>query len=144
MWPTCSWFYRIVPCIKKYQIRLNYIHKITVNLKLHKGCIGNCRCTLSYVRQFQSTYSYHLCLRSVLILSPNLSLRILCWMFRMGSWYTRTWVKQSVSLEWWLCTLHFANSTSASACVRIPHHTTPAKPQRNTNTHRTRAIQPMK
>ena len=25
-----------------------------------------------------------------------------------------------------------------------PHHTTPAKPQRNTNTHRTRAIQPMK
>jgi len=24
------------------------------------------------------------------------------------------------------------------------HHTTPAKPQRNTNTHRTRAIQPMK
>jgi len=26
----------------------------------------------------------------------------------------------------------------------VPHHTTPAKPQRNTNTHRTRAIQPMK
>ena len=25
-----------------------------------------------------------------------------------------------------------------------PHHTTTAKPQRNTNTHRTRAIQPMK
>jgi len=24
------------------------------------------------------------------------------------------------------------------------HHTTTAKPQRNTNTHRTRAIQPMK
>jgi len=24
------------------------------------------------------------------------------------------------------------------------HHTTPTKPQRNTNTHRTRAIQPMK
>jgi len=24
------------------------------------------------------------------------------------------------------------------------YHTTPAKPQRNTNTHRTRAIQPMK
>jgi len=24
------------------------------------------------------------------------------------------------------------------------HHTTPAKPQHNTNTHRTRAIQPMK
>ena len=25
-----------------------------------------------------------------------------------------------------------------------PHHPTPAEPQRNTNTHRTRAIQPMK
>ena len=33
---------------------------------------------------------------------------------------------------------------SASACIRIPHHTTPAKPQRNTNTHRTRTMQPMK
>jgi len=32
----------------------------------------------------------------------------------------------------------------AEACIRIPHHTTPAKPQGNTNTHRTRAIQPMK
>jgi len=31
----------------------------------------------------------------------------------------------------------------AEACIRIPHHTTPAKPQRNTNTHHTRAIQPM-
>jgi len=35
----------------------------------------------------------------------------------------------------------------AEALVLQPaygHHTTPAKPQRNTNTHRTRAIQPMK
>jgi len=28
--------------------------------------------------------------------------------------------------------------------VYVSHHTTPAKPQCNTNTHRTRAIQPMK
>jgi len=28
--------------------------------------------------------------------------------------------------------------------VASGYHTTPAKPQRNTNTHRTRAIQPMK
>ena len=27
---------------------------------------------------------------------------------------------------------------------KMPHHTTPASPYRNTNTHRTRAIQPMK
>jgi len=44
---------------------------------------------------------------------------------------------------------------SGSMCVGITlwfgwggvvygYHTTPAKPQRNTNTHRTRAIQPMK
>jgi hypothetical protein len=33
-------------------------------------------------------------------------------------------------------------STSASACKRIPHD--PAEPHRNTNTHRTRAIQHMK
>jgi len=29
-------------------------------------------------------------------------------------------------------------------CGASGYHTTPAKPQRNTNTHRTRAIQPMK
>ena len=37
---------------------------------------------------------------------------------------------------------HYCNSVSAF--IRIPHHTTPAKPQHNTNTHRTRTIQPMK
>ena len=30
------------------------------------------------------------------------------------------------------------------ACIRIPHHPTPVKPQGNTITHLTRAIQPMK
>jgi len=40
--------------------------------------------------------------------------------------------------------LHTRQSLSASACIRIPHHTTPAEPQRNTKTHCTRAIQPMK
>jgi len=39
---------------------------------------------------------------------------------------------------WW-CGIRM----QASACIRIPHHTTPAKPQLNTNTHRTRTIQPM-
>jgi len=39
-------------------------------------------------------------------------------------------------------TLWFGCSGVVSVC-RL-HHTTPAKPQRNTNTHRTRAIQPMK
>jgi len=40
-----------------------------------------------------------------------------------------------------------SGSMQAEALVLQPasgYHTTPAKPQRNTNTHRTRAIQPMK
>ena len=38
-----------------------------------------------------------------------------------------------------------AGWSSTSACFsRITHHTTPAKPQRNTKTHRTRTIQPIK
>ena len=41
--------------------------------------------------------------------------------------------------KWW-----HKSRTSASACIRIPHHTTPVKQQRNTNTHFTRATQPMK
>ena len=40
--------------------------------------------------------------------------------------------------------LWFGWSTSASAYIWIPPHTIPAKPQRNTNTHRTWVIQPMK
>jgi len=34
--------------------------------------------------------------------------------------------------------------SSASACIRIPHHPSYTTPHRNTITHRTRAIQPMK
>ena len=44
-------------------------------------------------------------------------------------------------------TLWFGWGGVVSLCRLQPasgHHTTPAKPQRNTNTHRTRAIQPMK
>jgi len=44
-------------------------------------------------------------------------------------------------------TLWFGWGGVVSACGLQPayeYHTTPAKPQRNTNTHRTRAIQPMK
>jgi len=40
-------------------------------------------------------------------------------------------------------TLWFGWGGVVSGC-RLKHHTTPAKPQRNTNTHRTRTIQPMK
>ena len=44
-------------------------------------------------------------------------------------------------------TLWFGCGGMVSVCRLQPaygYHTTPAKPQRNTNTHRTRAIQPMK
>jgi hypothetical protein len=34
----------------------------------------------------------------------------------------------------------YAGWGTASDCIRIPHHTTPAEPRRNTNTYRTRAI----
>jgi len=46
--------------------------------------------------------------------------------------------------------LYCSGSMQAEALLQIVlqpasgYHTTPAKPQRNTNTHRTRAIQPMK
>ena len=40
-------------------------------------------------------------------------------------------------------TLWFGCGGVVSVC-RLRHYTTTAKPQRNTNTHRTRAIQPMK
>ena len=42
----------------------------------------------------------------------------------------------------WVVWCPYAGFSSASACIRIPHH--PAEPHRNTNTHRTRAIQHMK
>ena len=63
---------------------------------------------------------------SIIFLSLNYSIYLLkdssAWNYlRCGSWWS-----------------------TASACIRIPHHTSPAKPQRNTNTHRTRTIQPMK
>ena len=44
-------------------------------------------------------------------------------------------------------TLWFGCGGVVTVCRLKPaygYHTTPAKPQRNTNTHRTRAIQPMK
>ena len=44
-------------------------------------------------------------------------------------------------------TLWFGYGGVVSGCGLQPaygYHTTPAKPQRNTNTHRTRATQPMK
>jgi len=48
-----------------------------------------------------------------------------------------------VGVALWWCDIRM----QAEALLLQPasgYHTTPAKPQRNTNTHRTRAIQPMK
>jgi len=54
------------------------------------------------------------------------SLRLICWVI---SWVVLLWFDVCC-----VCRLQPASG----------YHTTPAKPQRNTNTHRTRAIQPMK
>jgi len=68
------------------------------------------------------------------------SLRLICWVISwvVLIWFNVCWCYGVVRLGW--CGIRM----QASACIRIPHHTTPAKPQRNTNTHRTRTIQPMK
>ena len=68
------------------------------------------------------------------------SLRFICWVISwfVLLWFDVCWCYVVVWLGW--CGIRM----EAPARIRIPHHTTPAKPQRNTNTHRTRAIQPMK
>jgi len=62
-------------------------------------------------------------------------LRLICWVISwvLLLWYDVCWCYVVVWLGW--CGIRM----QVSAC-----HTTSAKPQRNTNTHRTRAIQPMK
>jgi len=71
------------------------------------------------------------------------SLRLICWVIScvLLIWFDVCWCYVVVWL-WW-----FGIRMQAQALVPQPaygYHTTPAKPQRNTNTHRTRAIQPMK
>jgi len=71
------------------------------------------------------------------------SLRIICWVISwvVLIWFDVCWYYIVVWL-WW-CGIRM----QAEALVLQPayaYHTTPAKPQRNTNTRRTRAIQPMK
>ena len=59
------------------------------------------------------------------------SLRFICWVISwvVLLWFDVCWCYVVVWLGWCGIRMH------ASACIRIPHHT---------NTHRTRAIQPMK
>jgi len=71
------------------------------------------------------------------------SLRLICWVISWAVllWFYVCWCYVVVWLGW--CGIWM----QAEALVLQPasgYHTTPAKPQRNTNTHRTRAIQPMK
>jgi len=71
------------------------------------------------------------------------SLRLICWVI---SWVVFVWYDVcSCYVVVWLgwCGIRM----QAEALVLQPaygYHTTPAKPHRNTNTHRTRAIKPMK
>ena len=71
------------------------------------------------------------------------SLQLMCWVIPwvVLIWFGVCWCYVVVWL-WW-CGIRM----QAEALVHQPaygYHTTTAKPQRNTNTHRTRAIQPMK
>ena len=71
------------------------------------------------------------------------SLRLICWVISwvVLIWFDVCWCYVVVWL-WW-CGIRM----QVEALVPQPaygYHTTTAKPQRNTNTHRTRAIQPMK
>ena len=79
-------------------------------------------------------------------------LRLICWVVSwvVLLWFDVCWCYVVVWLGW--CGIRiqaearFGWGDVVSVC-RLKHygyHTTPAKPQRNTNTHRTRAIQPMK
>jgi len=68
------------------------------------------------------------------------SLRLICWVIScvVMLWLDVCWCYVVVWL-WW-CGI----GMQAEALCAYGYHTTTAKPQRNTNTHRTRAIQPMK
>ena len=71
------------------------------------------------------------------------SLRLICWVISwvVFLWFDVSWCYVVVWLGW--CGIRM----QAEALGLQPasgYHTTPAKPQRNTNTHRTRAIQLMK
>jgi len=78
------------------------------------------------------------------------SLQLTCWAI---SWVVLLWfdVCWCYVVVWVWC-LAFVNLMFIGPCIIFivvlqpasRYHTTPAKPQRNTNTHRTRAIQPMK
>ena len=83
------------------------------------------------------------------------SLRLICWViwWVVLLWFDVCWCYGVVWLGW--CGIRM-QAEAVAGVVRYPdagwvvhqpasrYHTTPAKPQRNTNTHRTRAIQPMK
>ena len=68
------------------------------------------------------------------------SLRLICWVISwvVLLWFDVCWCYIVVWLGW--CGIRM----QAEALVPYGYHTTPAKSQCNTNTHRTRAIQPMK
>ena len=70
------------------------------------------------------------------------SLRLICWVV---SWVVLLWFDVCwcyVVIWLWWCGIRM--QAEALPQPAYGYHTTTTKPQRNTNTHRTRAIQPMK
>jgi len=80
------------------------------------------------------------------------SLRLICWVISwvVLLWFDVCWCYVVVWLGWCGISMQagaLVPRVLIQALVPQPssgYHNTPAKPQRNTNTHRTRAIQPMK
>jgi len=70
------------------------------------------------------------------------SLRLICWVISwvVLLWFDACWCYVVVWLGW--CGIRMQAEVVLQPASG--YHTTPAKSQRNTNTHRTRAIQPMK
>ena len=90
---------------------------------------------------------HYLMLNMFRMLSIIRSLQLVCsvisWVVLL--WFDVCWCYGVVWLGW--CGIRMQAEAQVPEVVLQPasrYHTTSAKPQRNTNTHRTRAIQPMK
>jgi hypothetical protein len=124
-------------CVAFHKLKCNsYLQLRTPNLCDFEGCIKRDQLdvTCFFISLFSAQHVSDIntsILRSLRVIYGVISWDVLLW-------YDACWCYVVVWMGW--CGIRI----QASACIRTPHHTTPAKPQRNTNTHRTRAIHPMK
>ena len=137
-------------------------------LSLHPSSLGSILILSSYLRLdlpsgpfpsgFQPAPCVHLCSSRYVLHAPPMSFFPIWspekWWVTSTDHYAPHYVVFSTPLLPRSSYVQIISSTpycqTPSTCVQTNlqpasgYHTTPAKPQRNTNTHRTRAIQPMK